>query len=269
MIKHFSSVQCRKTEEEKIRFILLVTYTIIQNIEYCSWYRLWRKVWPDSSVMNAEARWSPLFSLSHTHTHTRSPPSDSCLNTVSQLSQHSLTAFQMDAGTANGSNSLLNIWTKPQHKNLYKELIKSWAEPERRLVWCLLFQTHQTRWSKSLFWASLLEAAGARPGCCCEWDSPWLRLKIKQHRIKATRRLHSFHRDRCHRTPLRVAGAGIFGFAVIMTVGMLVVSIQQMVDGGYANAAYADVPLRHCWWLQRFRITQARGCLCLQIKLDE
>ncbi len=120
-----------------------------------------------------------------------------------------------------------------------------------------------------LFWASLLEAAGARPGCCCERDSPWLRLKIKQHRIKATRRLHSFHRDRRHRTPLRVAGAGIFGFAVIVTVGMLVVSIQQMVDGGYANAAYADVPFRHCWWLQWFRITQARRCLCLQIKLDE
>ncbi len=165
MIKHFSSVQCRKTEEEKIRFILLVTYTIIQNIEYCSWYRLWRKVWPDSSVMNAEARWSPLLSLSlslsqththtHTHTHTRSPPSDSCLNMVSQLSQHKLTAFQMDAGTANGSNSLLNIWTKPQHKNLYKELIKSWAEPERGLVWCLLFQTHQTRWSKSLCFGHL------------------------------------------------------------------------------------------------------------------
>lgn len=37
-----------------------------------------------------------------------------------------------------------------------------------------------------------------------------------------------------------VAGASIFGFAVIMTIGILVLCIQQMHDGGYANAAYAD-----------------------------
>jgi len=49
----------------------------------------------NASVISAEARVSPLL-----FPHTHKPSSDSCLNTISQLSQHSLTVFQIDTGTA-------------------------------------------------------------------------------------------------------------------------------------------------------------------------
>lgn len=78
----------------------------------------------------------------------------------SQLSQHSLTAVstlsqlrEWVLAPLNYSNLPHNIWTKP-HKRL-KRATASRTEPERCLRWCLLFQTHQTGWSKRygrLFW---------------------------------------------------------------------------------------------------------------------
>lgn len=92
-----------------------------------------------------------------------------------------------------------------------------------------------------------MEAVGARPGCSCERG-----LSLTVYEDKAAlyqsnvpvalipQRPQSQDQTHCF------AGADIFGFAVIMTVGILVVCIQQMVDGGYANAAYADLLFRPC-----------------------
>lgn len=107
-------------------------------------------------------------------THTHKPPSDSCLNTISQLSQHLLTVFQMDAGTALAAQHLSETSTK----KAAKKLIESWAEPEQCLVWCLLFQTHQTSWSKSLRFGHLYWRRQARLLL-------WVRLSLTAYEDKA------------------------------------------------------------------------------------
>lgn len=130
----------------------------------------WHELTMNASVINAEARWSALL-FPHIHT----PPSDSCLNTISQLSQHSLTVFQMDAGTALAALHLNESSTKKAAK---KKLIESWAEPEQCLVWCLLFQTHQTRRSKSLRFGHLYRRRQARLLL-------WARLALTAYEDKA------------------------------------------------------------------------------------
>lgn len=178
-------------------------------------------------------RWGGQHCSSHTYTRlfqaAVSTLCHSCLNTRSQFFKWML-----------APHSMLNIWTKPQQKRLQNKLIESWAEPEQCLVWCLLFQTHQTRWSKSLRFGHLYWRRQARLLL-------WARLTLTAYEDKAAlyesntpvalipQRARSQY-------PVMVAGASIFGFVVIMTVGMmiLVLCIQQMHDGGYANVAYAD-----------------------------
>lgn len=125
-------------------------------------------------------QWMPVWSMQRrggqhcsSHTYTRlfqtavSTLFHSCLNTRSQFFKWML-----------APHSLLNIWTKPQQKRPQNKLIESWAEPEQCLVWCLLFQTHQTRWSKSLRFGHLYWRWQARL-------SLWARLTLTAYEDKA------------------------------------------------------------------------------------
>lgn len=141
MIKHFSSVQHRKTG---------VDIDCEQKFDQMPVWWMQRRGGHHCSQTHARLLQTAVSTRFH-----------SCLNTHSQLFKWVLAPLK--AQTLNQTS------TQKAVKRVDRELGRTWATPG---VMSIISDTSNEVIKEPLFWASLLEAAGTRLGCCCERDSP-------------------------------------------------------------------------------------------------